>query len=72
MEYLRTSIKKNIIIGNLHWKYIQRRLCPKMEGKLEGKIKNYKQCSVDQITTKEGTYGTLESFSRNTVWIPLF
>lgn len=65
-------MKKNVIIGDLHWKHIQRRLCPKMERKLQGKIKNYKQCSFDQITTKEGACGTLESFPRNTVWIPLF
>ena len=65
-------MKKNIVIGDLHWNYIQRRLCPKMERKLQGTIKNYKQHSVDQITIKEGTRGTLESFPRNIVWIPLF
>jgi hypothetical protein len=65
-------MKKNIIIGDLHWEYIQRRLCPKMEMKLQGTIKNYKQCSVDHITTKEDNGETLESFARNTVWTPLF
>jgi hypothetical protein len=35
-------MKKNIIFGDLKRKYIQRRLCPKMERKLQDKIKNYK------------------------------
>jgi len=64
-------MKKNIIIGDLPWKYIPRRLCPKMERKLHGTIKNYKvYCWPNHY---QGRYlrKTLQ-FPRKTVWIPLF
>lgn len=40
---------------------------PKDGKETTGTITNYKQYSVDQITIKEGTHGTLENFPRSTV-----